>query len=65
MNGMGMKPPDFCGAFGCDQCHSAVDGRIKTNYTRDELRLMHAEGVMRTLNELVKRGYFGKRGIAT
>lgn len=46
--GVGMKPPDFLIAFGCHTCHGCCDGRIQTNYSRDELRLMHAEGVFRT-----------------
>jgi hypothetical protein len=33
-------------------CHSAVDGRTKTEFSRDELRLMHAEGAFRTIREL-------------
>jgi hypothetical protein len=64
--GVGMKPPDFLIAFGCAACHDCVDGRIRTNYTRDELRLMHCEGVMRTQILLHKAGLLseGKRGIA-
>ena len=54
--GTGIKPVDLIGAWGCDMCHSAVDGRIKTPFTREELRLMHAEGVMRTQAELVRLG---------
>lgn len=52
LNGVGMKPNDIFGAWAC----SAVDGRIKTDYSRDELRLAHAEGVFRTLNTLIKEG---------
>lgn len=46
--GTAFKPNDMQGAIACHECHAAIDGRIKTNFTRDELRLMHAEGVMRT-----------------
>lgn len=46
--GTGCKPDDMQGAIGCNCCHDAIDGRIKTSYSRDELRLMHAEGVFRT-----------------
>jgi hypothetical protein len=35
-------------AISCNDCHDAIDGRTKTEYTRDELKLMHAEGMMRT-----------------
>lgn len=46
--GTAYKPSDMQGAIACHSCHAAIDGRIKTKFTRDELRLMHAEGVMRT-----------------
>ncbi|EIV9529801.1 TPA: DUF1364 domain-containing protein [Klebsiella aerogenes] len=46
--GTGCKPDDQQGAITCNCCHDAIDGRTKTEYTRDELRLMHAEGVLRT-----------------
>lgn len=54
--GTGIKPPDYLGAFACSSCHDAVDGRTKTDLTEDELRLAHAEGVMRTLVILEKTG---------
>jgi hypothetical protein len=54
--GMGIKTPDWLSAHGCSGCHDAVDGRVRTPFSRDELRLMHAEGVMRTQLALVERG---------
>ena len=52
--GAGMKPPDALGAFSCSACHDVVDGRVKSRWTRCELRLMHAEGVFRTWAEVEK-----------
>lgn len=46
--GMGRKMPDLLVAYSCSACHSAVDGHMKTDYTKDELKLMHLEGVVRT-----------------
>ncbi len=46
--GTGCKPNDQQAAIACNCCHDAIDGRIKTDYSREELRLMHAEGVFRT-----------------
>ena len=54
--GMGIKPPDYLGAYACSCCHDAVDGRIKTDLSEEELRLAHAVGVMRTLVILEKKG---------
>lgn len=47
-SGTAIKPDDAQGAWSCSLCHDAIDGRTKTEYTRDDLRLMHAEGVFRT-----------------
>ncbi|WIJ58410.1 DUF1364 domain-containing protein [Citrobacter portucalensis] len=47
--GAACKPDDMQGAIACSACHDLIDGRTKTKeFTRDELRLMHAEGVLRT-----------------
>lgn len=47
--GTGCKPDDTQAAIACNGCHDVIDGRTKTtDFTYDELRLMHAEGVMRT-----------------
>ncbi|MFN2095142.1 DUF1364 domain-containing protein [Pantoea agglomerans] len=54
--GTGIKPSDLTGAIGCDNCHAAVDGRLKTEYSYEELRLMHAEGVLRTLDIWEREG---------
>ncbi len=52
--GTGYKPDDALGAWCCSACHDAVDGRVKGD--REEMRLAHAEGVMRTFAELRKEG---------
>lgn len=55
--GMGMKPPDMMGAYGCTPCHDEVDGRThRSAFSRADLRLMHAEGVMRTQLTLLRLG---------
>ncbi|EOZ7468769.1 DUF1364 domain-containing protein [Enterobacter hormaechei] len=56
--GTGYKPDDLQGAIACNGCHDVIDGRVKTNeYTYEELRLMHAEGVFRTLAIWKKEGF--------
>jgi predicted ATPase len=53
--GVGMKPIDEMAAWACASCHAIIDGvddRLK--WTRDQVRLAHAEGVMRTLAETKK-----------
>lgn len=55
--GTGCKPDDLQGAISCNECHDAIDGRTKTEYSYDELKLMHAEGVMRTLAIWRREGF--------
>ena len=48
--GIGQKPPNICGSWGCSSCHDVVDGRAATKlFTRDEVALMFADGCNRTL----------------
>jgi hypothetical protein len=59
-SGVGMKPDDWSfGAWACSACHDVVDGRTKTDHDRGAVRLMHAEGCMRTqaaLREMKRNG---------
>ena len=54
--GTGQKPPDLLGAWACQRCHDVCDGRRQSDMSRAEVRLYHAEGVLRTVAELVKLG---------
>lgn len=53
-HGVGQKT-DF-GAYGCSDCHDAVDGRRKTDFTRDSVRLAHFEGAIETMRKLDEKG---------
>lgn len=49
--GTGIKPHDqISGAWACWSCHECCDGRspLPAGYTREGVRLAHAEGCMRT-----------------
>lgn len=47
--GVGMKPHDEQAAYACHACHDAVDARRTLDgWSKAEIRLAHAEGVMRT-----------------
>lgn len=56
--GVGMKPDDLaCGAWCCASCHDKIDGRSNVGvYSRQEVRLAHAEGVIRTVAKLRELG---------
>ena len=47
--GTGIKPDDdVFGAWACSNCHDRIDGRVNCGLPRAELRLAHAEGILRT-----------------
>jgi len=56
LSGMGIKAPDWAGAYSCARCHSMVDSGRSANFTRAELKQMHLEGVLRTLAMLEHDG---------
>jgi hypothetical protein len=55
--GMGMKQPDIFGCFACNNCHSAIDRRFKTDYTPEQLLLFHYHAVHRTQRWWLENGY--------
>jgi hypothetical protein len=57
VSGIGMKSPDLLGAWACSACHDEIDGRThKSGLSRDELRLVHYDGMARTIVQLEKEG---------
>ena len=51
--GIGMKPNDLQGAWACSACHDEIDRRTRL-FESEFVRLAHAEGVMRTIDILIK-----------
>ena len=56
ITGMSQKAPDLIGAWACSNCHDAVDRRRYTDKDLDFVRLVHFEGMARTLFKLYKMG---------
>jgi hypothetical protein len=56
VSGIGMKSPDILGAWACSACHDAIDRRAHTDLDRDYVRLLHLEGMARTLAQLDREG---------
>lgn len=58
LNGAGMakKHPDFQSAFGCSRCHAFVDGAKHSVYSREEIEMMHYQGILRTQRILFEEG---------
>jgi len=53
-HGVGIKTKLF--AYGCSSCHDVLDGRVKSNFDKEYLKLAHYEGVMETLTIMEKKG---------
>lgn len=54
-HGMGKKCNDLHAAYSCSSCHDAIDGRVKTQFTKDELMLWHLQGVIETQIILIEK----------
>lgn len=54
--GLAVKHHDLFGAWGCSNCHDAVDGRMKLPLKRSYLELLHYEGMKRTQQQLLIDG---------
>lgn len=54
--GMAMKHLDIFAAYGCQDCHDVVDGRIKSGWDSDLIKLWFLEGVIRTQEIMAKAG---------
>jgi len=55
-HGTGQKVNDLLGAYCCSACHDVLDGRVKSNFDKDFLKLCHYEGVLETLLRLKTKG---------
>lgn len=53
---MGAKCSSLIATFACSDCHDAIDGRVRTGYSKAELDLMAREGVERTQLTWLKEG---------
>jgi hypothetical protein len=53
---MGRKHNDLHGAWGCSRCHDVVDGRAKSEYQPELVRLWLFEAVVRTQQVLIDEG---------
>lgn len=55
-HGMGQKVSDLFMADCCSSCHEVLDGRVKSPYSKNELKVMHYEGVLETQSRLLEDG---------
>lgn len=62
--GVGQKPCDAAALPMCHACHNAYDGRIRTEYTREQLDAEVLRGLVQWLSWLWEREYIIPGGIA-
>jgi len=54
--GLAIKSLDIHGAYCCAACYNIIDGRVKSEFPHELIKLWHLQGVMRTQEILVKEG---------
>lgn len=54
--GMGIKCADYMAVYACSNCHDIIDGRVKTEYTKDQLNTEKLRALEETLNKLFDKG---------
>ena len=60
--GMGIKCADYMGVYACSNCHDIIDGRIKSDYSRDELNTEKLRALEETLSKLVQKNLIQIKG---
>ena len=55
-HGVGHKASDIHGAYCCSSCHDVLDGRLRSNFDKDFVKLAHYEGLIETQLKLIKKG---------
>jgi len=54
--GMGVKHSSIHGAYCCNKCHDLIDFRVTSCFSKEELKLWHLEGVIRTQIIMINQG---------
>ena len=60
-HGIAKKVTDILGADSCSSCHDVLDGRVKSEYTKEQLNLMHFEAMAETQLRLLADGLISER----
>ena len=63
--GVGTKNPDWQGAYACSSCHEFLDGGYANiGIWREQRDLLHLQGVIRTQQRLIDKGFIQIQGAA-
>lgn len=53
--GMAYKSNDIHSSYICSDCHDVIDGRVPSQYSKEELKLMFYDGMVRTQLILIEK----------
>ena len=54
--GWSLKSPDWWAAYGCSTCHDIIDGRMKTDLSKEEIHRCMMRGLYRTQKIMFEEG---------
>jgi uncharacterized CHY-type Zn-finger protein len=54
--GMGLKCSDTFAIYACAACHDAIDGRVKSTFSNDELNTQKLRALEETQEILINKG---------
>lgn len=54
--GMGIKCADYFAVYACSNCHDIIDGRAKSQFTKDELSAEKLRALEETQEKLFNKG---------
>ncbi len=54
--GMALKSPDYFAVYGCSACHDVIDGRAKTDLSKEEILKCQMRGLERTWKIMIDEG---------
>ena len=53
---MALKSPDYFAVYGCSTCHDVIDGRAKTDLSKEEILKCQMRGLERTWKIMIDEG---------
>lgn len=54
--GLGMKSPDYFGVYACHNCHDVIDGRTKTDLSKEEILRCQLRALEKTWERMIEAG---------
>jgi len=55
-SGLALKSPDYWAVYGCSSCHDVIDGRRKTDLSKEEILKCQMRGLKKTWEQMMLDG---------